>query len=294
MNEFDFTQMKNLKAPEEWVENAVNIPKKKQKSVFVFLRPQFIGSAAAVVLVTAAVLMTLLLQHGAPKPSLTPAPMIVTTAATEPFESVPESTTQAAAQTTAATEATKRETVVPVTESTPEHATAPAKAPSSASPQIPTTAATAPATNPQSPTQPATQSATETPTQPATQTATEPAEAPAEETVDTETDPANPPVETVPRDIFYGEVTVRISPKCPLYQSKYLYIAVLDSSGRDCSHYTIARKLTDGKIMFPPQSFNIYLYNGEDYILRVYSQNGLERRAWFTPSGGNIEIYIND
>ena len=101
------------------------------------------------------------------------------------------------------------------------------------------------------------------------------------------------PSETIPRDYFCGSVTVRISPKCPLYQSKYLYIAVLDSDGRECSHYTIARKLNGGEIMFYPQSHNIYLCNGENYVLRLYDINGTERRAWFTPAGGNIEININ-
>ena len=101
------------------------------------------------------------------------------------------------------------------------------------------------------------------------------------------------PSETIPHAPFYGSVTVRISPKCPLYQSKYLYIAVLDSSGRDCSHYTIARKLTDGEMTFYPQNLNIYLCNGENYVLRLYDINGTERRAWFTPAGGNIEIKIN-
>ncbi len=297
MNEFDFTQLKNLKTPAEWVEAAVNIPQKKQKPVFVFLRPQFIGSAAAVVLVTAAVLMTLLLQQGTPKPSFTPAPVMVTTAATEPSESISPITTQAAVPTTPATQATERETVVTASEPSTERVTAATRA---TSPQISTTAATVPATvpptTPEAPTQAATQQPTQAATQTATQTATQPAtDLPGEEVNATEeTEPADPPVEP-PSEVFEGSVAVRISPKCPLYNSKYLYIEVLDKDGRKQNHYTIIRKLTDGEIVFYPQIYSMFLYSGEDYILRVYDNNGNDRRAWFfTPESGNIEIHIND
>ena len=297
MNEFDFTQLKNLKAPAEWVEAAVNIPQKKQKPVFVFLRPQFIGSAAAVVLVTAAVLMTLLLQQGTPKPSFTPAPVIAATAATEPPESISPTTTQAAVRTTPATQATERETVVTASEPATERVTAATRA---TAPQAATTAATVPATvpptTPEAPTQAATQQPTQAATQTATQAATEPAtDLPGEEVSATEeTATADPPVEP-PSEMFEGSVAVRISPKCPLYNSKYLYIEVLDKDGRKQNHYTITRKLTNGVIVFYPPIYGMILYSGEDYVLRVYDNNGTDRRAWFfTPESGNIEININD
>lgn len=95
--------------------------------------------------------------------------------------------------------------------------------------------------------------------------------------------------------MFEGSVAVRISPKCPLYNSKYLYIEVLDKGGRKQNHYTIIRKLTNGVIVFYPPIYGMYLNNGDDYVLRVYDNNGTDRRAWFfTPESGNIEIHIND
>lgn len=49
MKKVNFNQLKNVKTPENWIENAINIPDKKNNAPFYF-RPRFIATAASVVL----------------------------------------------------------------------------------------------------------------------------------------------------------------------------------------------------------------------------------------------------
>ena len=55
---FDFSQLKSVKTPENWIETAVNIPQKKKPLPFI-LRSYVIGTAASLVIVAAAVLTIL-------------------------------------------------------------------------------------------------------------------------------------------------------------------------------------------------------------------------------------------
>ena len=62
---FDFSQLKSFKTPENWIEAAINIPQKKKPLPFI-LRPYVIGTAASLVIVAAAVLTILLSSGGKP------------------------------------------------------------------------------------------------------------------------------------------------------------------------------------------------------------------------------------
>lgn len=59
MDNFNFDKLKSVKTPESWIENAVNIPNRKRKTVPFYFKAYAVGSAAAFVVLTA-VLLTLL------------------------------------------------------------------------------------------------------------------------------------------------------------------------------------------------------------------------------------------
>lgn len=64
MRKVNFNALKNVSAPEDWVEKALHAKPKKRP---IFLRPYFIGTAASVVVVSAVVL-TLLIRSGGNTP----------------------------------------------------------------------------------------------------------------------------------------------------------------------------------------------------------------------------------
>ncbi len=55
VTEKDFRQLKDLRTPEEWIENALLIPQKKNKPPFLF-RPSVIGAAASLLIIATAAL----------------------------------------------------------------------------------------------------------------------------------------------------------------------------------------------------------------------------------------------
>ena len=64
MSEFNFDFLNSLQTPDEWIENALAIPHKSKKSALRRLRPYFIGTAAALIIVSAVVLTLLLNTNG--------------------------------------------------------------------------------------------------------------------------------------------------------------------------------------------------------------------------------------
>ena len=308
MTEKDFRQLKDLRTPGEWIDKALLIPERKHKPPFLF-RPSVIGAAASLLIIAAAALTLFLNLRQLPEPEPQTVFQTATTAAATAAETVRPSQT-AASQPSAAIPQTTAKPQTAATQAPSSSQTAPAVSPSGSSNPSPTplptvkptvsptvkptgsptvTPTAAPTTPATAATQPLTEP-TQTPTQTAAQT---PTETSPEEAVQTETTD-DPQVATSPRKPFYGRVTIRISPKCPLYNNRFLYIAVLDRNGQACNPFTIALKLTDGEMTIYPISYSMYLYKGEDYVLRLNDHNGFERRAWFTPADGNIEININD
>ena len=91
---FDFSQLKSFKTPENWIETAVNIPQKKKPLPFI-LRPYVIGTAASLVIVAAAVL-TILLSSGGKPPLGNEHGFAVQPAVTVPTEIIEETKPKAA------------------------------------------------------------------------------------------------------------------------------------------------------------------------------------------------------
>lgn len=98
MTEKDFRQLKDLRTPEEWIENALLIPQKKNKPLFL-LRPSVIGAAASLLIIVAAALTLFLNLRQLPEPTtqtvlqtVTPTDTSATT--TETVQATPPSTMQ--------------------------------------------------------------------------------------------------------------------------------------------------------------------------------------------------------
>ena len=98
MTEKDFRQLKDLRTPEEWIENALLIPQKKNKPPFLF-RPSVIGAAASLLIIATAALTLFLNLRQLPEPTtqtvfqtVTPTDTSATT--TETVQATPPSTTQ--------------------------------------------------------------------------------------------------------------------------------------------------------------------------------------------------------
>lgn len=318
MNDFDFEQLKNLKTPENWIENAINIPSKKNKSLPLWLRPTAISSAAAVVLVVAAVLMTLLFQPQPGKTGMTPSlPVQTTAAATDSADETTQQPTQIV-EVTDSYGAVIAAYAVPAptaaghggASSQPDvSSTQPAGATQTALEQQPSVASQ-PSTQEESTTVPAAIPAKDYATSPATAPATKPlaeSTSPCEETFETdapnaETDKTDVPVwaqETTQQALmqqFTGDVAVNISSGNPLYQSKYITVAFFNSSGRQCGPSQVLKLQTDDqgnrRAVVCPADKGVVLYMGQSYIVRVYNTNGTQERIWLTPSNGNSEIYL--
>lgn len=174
MTEFDFSQLRDLKTPENWVENAINIPQKNQKQPIRRIPFYWIGAAAAL-LVIAAVVTTLLLNAGDPGnpvSPLQPKPVLPVTSAT----SATAADSTAASPSTVPTDASG--TGVPATASSTGQVPATGAAAPLPSAAQPSAAAAAPTEKPTTPSVPPTPAPTVTPPQPTqatTQTAIEPA-----------------------------------------------------------------------------------------------------------------------
>lgn len=69
MNNLNFNELKSVKTPDRWIENAVNIPKMNKKPMPFYLNHRFIGSVACLVICCALSLMVYFgLSNNAPVP----------------------------------------------------------------------------------------------------------------------------------------------------------------------------------------------------------------------------------
>lgn len=186
MTEKDFRQLKDLRTPEEWIENALLIPQKKNKPPFLF-RPSVIGAAASLLIIATAALTLFLNLRQLPEPTtqtvfqtVTPTDTSATT--TETVQATPPSTMQPTAVSSSPSTAA-------VSQAASSSQTAPAVSPSGSSNSSPTPLPTvkptvSPTASPTvkptgSPTVPPTVKPTAVPTEPATY-ATQPLTAPTE------------------------------------------------------------------------------------------------------------------
>lgn len=186
MTEKDFRQLKDLRTPEEWIENALLIPQKKNKPPFLF-RPSVIGAAASLLIIATAALTLFLNLRQLPEPTtqtvfqtVTPTDTSATT--TETVQATPPSTMQPTAVSSSPSTAA-------VSQAASSSQTAPAVSPSGSSNSSPTPLPTvkptaSPTVSPTvkptgSPTVPPTVKPTAVPTEPATYS-TQPLTAPTE------------------------------------------------------------------------------------------------------------------
>lgn len=90
--DLNFSQLENLKAPEEWIEKAMSIPNENH-SLTAFRHWRAVGGTAAAIIVAVTVVLTLVINTRSPKPPLDSLPGTVTqptTAATELPDSAPQ------------------------------------------------------------------------------------------------------------------------------------------------------------------------------------------------------------
>lgn len=186
MTEKDFRQLKDLRTPEEWIENALLIPQKKNKPPFLF-RPSVIGAAASLLIIATAALTLFLNLRQLPEPTtqtvfqtVTPTDTSATT--TETIQATPPSTMQPTAvssspSTAAVSQAASSSQTAPAVSPTGSSNSSPTPLPTVKPTVSPTASPTVKPTG--SPTVPPTVKPTAVPTEPATYS-TQPLTAPTE------------------------------------------------------------------------------------------------------------------
>ncbi len=186
MTEKDFRQLKDLRTPEEWIENALLIPQKKNKPPFLF-RPSVIGAAASLLIIATAALTLFLNLRQLPEPTTQTVFQTVTPTDTSATAKETVHTTQTATTQPTAVSSSPSTAAVMQTPSSSQSAQAvsPSGSSNSSSTPLPTVKPTvSPTVSPTvkptgSPTVPPTVKPTAAPTEPATY-ATQPLTAPTE------------------------------------------------------------------------------------------------------------------
>ena len=186
MTEKDFRQLKDLRTPEEWIENALLIPQKKNKPPFLF-RPSVIGAAASLLIIATAALTLFLNLRQLPEPTTQTVFQTVTPTDTSATAKETVHTTQTATTQPTAVSSSPSTAAVMQTPSSSQSAQAvsPSGSSNSSSTPLPTVKPTvSPTASPTvkptgSPTVPPTVKPTAVPTEPATYS-TQPLTAPTE------------------------------------------------------------------------------------------------------------------
>lgn len=201
MKKVNFNSLENFEVPEEWIEKAINAKPKKRP---LLLRPYIIGTAASIVLVTAA---SLLLFNSLNPSNVTP----VAVSTTAPTEAV-----TVKVPSTAATEKPTEPKTVPTTESKTETETVPTDP-----------AETEPVTEPQL--------TTVVPTD-------DPSKFRIKEKWEVDTSAERSDAALVSPDtplllsqdeLFTGDITVIVSPESPFYERKAFYLDVTGEYSSD-------------------------------------------------------------
>lgn len=278
LNEFDFSQLQQLRTPENWVEAAVHIPQEKQKPRLLRFRPYSVG-AVAVLVIVAVTLLTLLLQTGQTVKPLPPKPSTPVESAVNPTAA--PSATKASAE----VETTGVAACAPTTR--PSGTAAPATAaPATAAAEQPQ-ALTSPATRPGFPatasTQPVTQPITQPVTQPVTQPATQPVTKPATVPVTVPlTQPHEPPTEPATDDpgeealYFYGRLTF-ISPINGMFAQNDTVYADIRQAGMSYERIAVPMKEADSTVVkgvLPTYEIGILLFADAPCTVTVRDGSG--------------------
>lgn len=297
MSEFDFKQLKTLTAPEAWIETALNIPNRKNKPLPFLLRPSFIGSAAALVVVVT-VLLTLRLSFGTPQPPAVNS-VLFASAPSEP------SATEAAVPTQPpkTAETTASGSQPSVTAAPYDSAAAPEKSTEATAPPAIAAVTTAPPaakpvpTETQPLTEPYLPSATEALTEPYLPPATEALTTPCIEGGDNPTAPQPVTAPERPGEPFYGSLQFRIIDSSPFFSSNSIRVSFFYDNGAPvCTPKSFRPALTEEGVKtatLQPYLKNITLTCGEVYTLQITGSNGVSAsRALVVQDVNPLIVYI--
>ena len=297
MNKFDFKQLKTLTAPEAWIETALHIPNRKNKPLPFLLRPSFIGSAAALVVVVT-VLLTLRLSFGTPQPPAVNS-VLFASAPSEP------SATEAAVPTQKPkpAETTASGSQPSVTAAPDSSAAAPEKSTeAAASPAIAAVTTAPPAAKPvPTETQPLTEpyppSATEALTEPYLPSATEALTTPCIEGGDNPTAPQPVTAPERPGEPFYGSLQFRIIDSSQFFSSNSIRVSFFYDNGAPvCTPKSFRPALTEEGVKtatLQPYLQNITLTCGKVYTLQITGSKGVSAsRALVVQDVNPLIVYI--
>ena len=299
VTEKDFRQLKDLRTPEEWIENALLIPQKKNKPPFLF-RPSVIGAAASLLIIATAALTLFLNLRQLPEPTtqtvfqtVTPTDTSATT--TETVQATPPSTTQlTAVSSSPLTEA--------VSQAPSSSQSAPAVSPSgslnSLSTPLPTVKPTvSPTVSPTvkptgSPTVPPTVKPTAAPTMPATY-ATQPLTAP------TEIKPTVPATEpaTLPKEeeLYYMGRFIFHAGQGSVFADSASVSVTLSQSGYAYSNLTVPLR-SDGtgkkRGVLPVYEEAILLYTDSACTVTVSGDGHRVSKTVFLTFGNDVIINL--
>ena len=284
MSEFNFDFLNSLQTPDEWIENALAIPHKSKKSALRRLRPYFIGTAAALIIVSAVVLTLLLNTNGKAPLNKSPEFPVQIPDATVPVDSTGEySIPQGDPLTTEdsypadisgdpqtnPTEGARQTDVTKPTEGT--------KPTEKAEPTQPASINQIEATEPVT-TLPIVEDDTlpQEPTDPIEPDTTQPASAPR---------------------AFDGSFTLRIFESSEMFSSQYVSVDFFDAAGVSCGNTVVLQpRLSKAGYMaatFHPLESGVALYRWKPCTMRVYDASGHITDSYVTVhSGSGIVVSV--
>ena len=299
VTEKDFRQLKDLRTPEEWIENALLIPQKKNKPPFLF-RPSVIGAAASLLIIATAALTLFLNLRQLPEPTtqtvfqtVTPTDTSATT--TETVQATPPSTMQPTAVSSSPSTAAVMQTP---SSSQSAQAVSPSGSSNSSSTPLPTVKPTvSPTVSPTvkptgSPTVPPTVKPTAAPTTPATY-ATQPLTAP------TEIKPAAPATEpaTLPKEeeLYYMGRFIFHAGQGSVFADSASVSVTLSQSGYAYSNLTVPLR-SDGtgkkRGVLPIYEEAILLYTDSACTVTVSGDGHRVSKTVFLTFGNDVIINL--
>lgn len=290
----DFRQLKSVRTPEEWIDKALMIPKKKNKPLFL-LRPSVIGAAASLLIIAAAALTLFLNLRQLPEPS--PPTVFQAVTPTDSTATVTETVQVASPSTTQPTAASSSSTAA-VSQATASPQPAPAVSPSFSPTVKPTVSPTvSPTVKPTvkptgSPTVPPTVKPTAAPTAPATyatQPLTEPTEA--KPTVPA-TVPATPPRE---EELYYMGRIIFLAEQGSAFADSASVRVTLSQSGYAYSNLTVPLR-SDGaggmRGVLPVYEEAILLYTDSACTVTVSGSGRTVSKTVFLTFGNDVIIKL--
>lgn len=299
MTDKNFRQLKSVRTPEEWIDKALMIPKKKNKPLFL-LRPSVIGAAASLLIIAAAALTLFLNLRQLPEPS--PPTVFQTVTPTDSTATVTETVQVASPSTTQPTAASSSPSTAAISQAPSSSQSAPAVSPvlsptvkptvsPTVSPTVkPTVSPTvSPTVKPTGlPTVPPTVKPTAAPTAPATY-ATQPLTVPTEAKP---TVPATPPRE---EELYYMGRIIFLAEQGSAFADSASVRVTLSQSGYAYSNLTVPLR-SDGaggmRGVLPVYEEAILLYTDSACTVTVSGSGRTISKTVFLTFGNDVIIKL--